>query len=441
MTEKKKLLVTNGLRGRLENCLPINTTSMFACLKYQIVLWSVGNSCSGCIGVFSPGLQSPGTFCPTRSGWRWAWWRHGARAFIHDGLAPIRCRVSKKEPPAALGLCVARRALIRKGTLHCGSPQQRLIASQVGPQTWHLLALGFGWTIGLAPSRHYICCADVRYLIKSYISAQDKKYKTTESSLHVWARHWGLGQSHGRVIFLQPITVAFPLKGRCGIGFDLSTSQLRRSCPVKASSGVTLMTSPQGCHESVCPWPALPRSVCVKVPAVCPHAAAVFVYWKNPFCFTSKARSAKWQPLDNLSSVVAQRRWQIVSIGRRAVDAGGQIASTWCRVAGPEVAAASPRFSPCGTGQRGQQGWAGRLATWRRDLGDQWGEHGGHAERGGPEQDQEHQDAASAGVGEVRRPGSHSHPTGLFSFYCMSVIFKYCNVWLSVLCRDLCPEL
>lgn len=63
--KKKKLLMTNGLWGRLKNCLPINNTSMFACLKYQIVLWSVGNSCWGCNGIFNTSLQSPGTFCPT----------------------------------------------------------------------------------------------------------------------------------------------------------------------------------------------------------------------------------------------------------------------------------------------------------------------------------------------------------------------------------------
>lgn len=61
----QKLLMTNGLWGRLKNCLPINNTSMFACLKYQIVLWSVGNSCWGCNGIFNTSLQSPGTFCPT----------------------------------------------------------------------------------------------------------------------------------------------------------------------------------------------------------------------------------------------------------------------------------------------------------------------------------------------------------------------------------------
>lgn len=32
---------------------------------------------------------------------------------------------------------------------------------------------------------------------------------------------------------------------------------------MKASSSVTLMTSPQGCHESVCSGPVLPHSMCV----------------------------------------------------------------------------------------------------------------------------------------------------------------------------------
>lgn len=53
-------------------------------------------------------------------------------ALIHSGTGP------GKEPPAALRLCETRRVLIRKGTHYCGSPQQRLIASRVGPQTWHL---------------------------------------------------------------------------------------------------------------------------------------------------------------------------------------------------------------------------------------------------------------------------------------------------------------
>lgn len=98
----------------------------------------------------------------------------------------------------------------------------------------------------------------------------------------VWARHSGPDQSHGCVIMFQSISEEFPLKGRCGIGFDLSTSRLQRSRPVKASSSVTLMTSPRGCHESVCSWPALPRSVCVKLLAVCLHARLFFVFRKDP---------------------------------------------------------------------------------------------------------------------------------------------------------------
>lgn len=150
----------------------------------------------------------------------------------------------------------------------------------------------------------------------------------------VWARHWGPDQSHGWVIILQSITEEFPLKALCGIGFDLSTSRLQRSRPVKASSGVTLMTSPQGCHESVCSGPALPRSVCVKVRAFCPHAAAVFVYWKN----SSVALRAKPRVRNDNHSTpqyllplnVLKR--QIVRVGRRAVDARRRCVSTWCRV-------------------------------------------------------------------------------------------------------------
>lgn len=140
--------------------------------------------------------------------------------------------------------------------------------------------------------------------------------------LRVWARHWGPDQSHGCVIILRSISEEFPLKGRRGIGFDLSTSRLQRSRPVKASSGVTLMTSPQGCRESVFSWLALPRSVCVKVPVVCLHIAAVFVYWKNP---ASALRGRPRGRNDNHSTpyflLLNLVKWQIVCIGRRAVDA------------------------------------------------------------------------------------------------------------------------
>ena len=52
-------------------------------------------------------------------------------------------------------------------------------------------------------------------------------------------------------------------------------------------------------------------------------------------------------------------------------------------------------------GQRGQQSGAGGPAARGHHPGDQRAEHGGHAERGGPEQDQELQDPAAAGGGEV----------------------------------------
>lgn len=132
--------------------------------------------------------------------------------------------------------------------------------------------------------------------------------------------------------------------------------------------------------------------------------------------FTGEAKSAKRQPLDAFLFVDAQRRevtnrppW---SQSRWRLQ---MIASTRCRVQDPggRFSLTVARFSFCGTGQRGQQGWAGRLATWRCYLGDQWGKHGRHAERGGPEQDKEHQDAAPAGGGEVRRLSSHTHPTDL----------------------------
>lgn len=58
---------------------------------------------------------------------------------LQDGLPLfLSGRDPGKEPPTALGFCETRRALIRKGTHYCESPQQRLIASGVGPQTWHL---------------------------------------------------------------------------------------------------------------------------------------------------------------------------------------------------------------------------------------------------------------------------------------------------------------
>lgn len=58
---------------------------------------------------------------------------------LKDSLPPIHSGTdSGQEPPTALSFCETRRVLIGKGTHHCGSPQQRLIASGVGPQTWHL---------------------------------------------------------------------------------------------------------------------------------------------------------------------------------------------------------------------------------------------------------------------------------------------------------------
>lgn len=49
----------------------------------------------------------------------------------------------KERTPTALSLCETRRVLIRKGTHYCGSPQQRLIASRVSPQTWYLCPLAW----------------------------------------------------------------------------------------------------------------------------------------------------------------------------------------------------------------------------------------------------------------------------------------------------------
>lgn len=139
----------------------------------------------------------------------------------------------------------------------------------------------------------------------------------------VWARHSGPDQSHGCVIMFQSISEEFPLKGRCGIGFDLSTSRLQRSCPVKASSGVTLMTSPRGCHESVCSWPALPRSVCVKLLAVCLHAPAVFCFPKRPSVGLRARPRARNDNHSTPSYLLTLNvvKWQIVRIGHRAVDA------------------------------------------------------------------------------------------------------------------------
>lgn len=139
----------------------------------------------------------------------------------------------------------------------------------------------------------------------------------------VWARHSGPDQSHGCVIMFQPISEEFPLKGRCGIGFDLSTSRLQRSRPVKASSGVTLMTSPLGCHESVCSWPALPRSVCVKLLAVCLHAPAVFCFPKRPSVGLRARPRARNDNHSTPSYLLTLNvvKWQIVRIGHRAVDA------------------------------------------------------------------------------------------------------------------------
>lgn len=44
-----------------------------------------------------------------------------------------------KERRGFLSPCEMSRALIGQGTLYCGSPWWRLIATWVGPQTWHLL--------------------------------------------------------------------------------------------------------------------------------------------------------------------------------------------------------------------------------------------------------------------------------------------------------------
>lgn len=151
--------MTNGLWGQLKNCLPINTTVMFACLKYQIVLWSVGNSCS-----LTPVCKARAHFVPPAAlnSQKWsALCTEAMQRSLFYSRQPcsdsLGRRVLKKEPPAALRLCETRRALIRKGTHHCGSPQQLLIASQVGPQTWHLLALGFGWTDGLTGTLSQSC--------------------------------------------------------------------------------------------------------------------------------------------------------------------------------------------------------------------------------------------------------------------------------------------
>lgn len=61
----------------------------------------------------------------------------------------------------------------------------------------------------------------------------------------------------------------------------------------------------------------------------------------------------------------------------------------------------------CETGHWGQQSRWSRPAVWRHYLGDQWGKHGWHAEYRGPEQDQELQDTATSGSGEVTSSRLH----------------------------------
>lgn len=116
-------------------------------------MWSDRDSCGERNFITEIGLQSPPSHLHCKS--------HGAGSsevvgtsttwmpsFIHiglkDSLPLFRLgKDSRKEPPTVLSLCETRRVLIRKGTHYCGSPQQRLIASRVGPQTWHLCPLAY----------------------------------------------------------------------------------------------------------------------------------------------------------------------------------------------------------------------------------------------------------------------------------------------------------
>jgi len=76
-------------------------------------------------------------------------------------------------------------------------------------------------------------------------------------------RHRDHAEAGGLDLMFGPISVEFTLMWWYNIGFDTRWDWLQRSDPVKPSSSVTLMTSPQGCHESVHCWPSLPRSMCV----------------------------------------------------------------------------------------------------------------------------------------------------------------------------------
>ncbi len=142
---------------------------MFACLKYQTgsLKWqgfllreklhhwnwfakpSLRNDLSH---PHSPAAMQP---CSHRvrpsevvGAWHLAQRRHGCPLlflFAWEIAYPwfTRAQTLEKKTPTALGLCETRRVLITKGTHYCGSPQQRLIASRVGPQTWHLCPLAW----------------------------------------------------------------------------------------------------------------------------------------------------------------------------------------------------------------------------------------------------------------------------------------------------------
>lgn len=64
-------------------------------------------------------------------------------------------------------------------------------------------------------------------------------------------RHRDHAEAGGLDLMFGPISVEFTLMWWYNIGFDTRWDWLQRSDPVKPSSSVTLMTSPQGCHESV----------------------------------------------------------------------------------------------------------------------------------------------------------------------------------------------
>lgn len=84
---------------------------------------------------------------------------HGCTLFISVGLkdnVPLFFLSTDlgKDPPADLSLCETRHVLIREGMQNCGSPQQPLIASQVGPQTWYLCLAKWANGLWLAFTPH-----------------------------------------------------------------------------------------------------------------------------------------------------------------------------------------------------------------------------------------------------------------------------------------------